>query len=70
MFLGVIFVLISIVLLLGIVPRTNFYKNIKTHLNYLKVKNVVDVFKNEKLVDHFIFSQRITFLTKKSPLIN
>ena len=68
MFLGVILVLISIVLLLGIVPRTNFYKNIKTHLNYLKIKNVVDVFKSEKLVDHFIFSQRITFLTKKAAI--
>lgn len=44
-----------------IIPKTNFYKNIEVHLNYLKVDNVLEVFEDEKLIDHFIFSQRLTF---------
>ena len=45
-----------------ILPRTNFYKNIKTHLDYLKLDNITEVFQDEALIDHFIFSQRLTFL--------
>lgn len=52
--------------LLLVLPKTNFYKNIETHLDYLKVDNITDVFKDPELVDHFIFSQRITFLAGKS----
>ena len=48
-----------------VLPKTNFYKNIKTHLDYLKVDNVVDVFQNKELIDHFIFSQRLTFLENR-----
>jgi len=54
--------------LIVVIPKTNFYKNIDTHLKYLKVKKVTDVFKDEKLIDHFIFSQRLTFLKKKANL--
>lgn len=54
--------------LLLVLPKTNFYKNIKTHLDYLEVDNVADVLKDPVLVDHFIFSQRITFLADKSNL--
>ena len=52
--------------LLLVLPKTNFYKNIETHLNYLEVDNVSEVFKDPELVDHFIFSQRLTFLSNKS----
>ena len=55
-------VVIGVLSITIIIPKTNFYKNIKVHLNYLKVDNVVDVFKDEKLIDHFIFSQRLTFM--------
>ena len=48
-----------------VLPKTNFYKNIKTHLDYLKVDNVVDVFQNKELIDHFIFSQRLSFLENR-----
>ena len=44
------------------VPRTNFYKNIKIHLDFLEVDNAVEVFTNPKVFDHFIFSSRLTFL--------
>ena len=60
--------LIGVFGLILILPNTNFYKNIKTHLDYLKVNNITEVFKDPELVDHFIFSQRITFLSSKSRL--
>ena len=64
-FLGLV---VAIIVLIIVIPKTNFYKNIETHLNYLKVDNITDVFEDEKLVDHFIFSQRLTFLNKKAYL--
>ena len=56
------------VVVIVIAPRTSFYKNIEVHLDYLKVDNIFDIFKDEKLVDHFIFSQRLTFLHNKDRL--
>lgn len=53
---------ISIILVL---PKTNFYKNIETHLNYLKLDSITEVFQEEELVDHFIFSQRLTFMKNR-----
>ena len=53
-------------LLIVIVPKTNFDKNIRTHLKFLHVKDIVNVVKDEKLIDHFIFSQRLTFLNNKA----
>ena len=69
----VISVLLILFLSFGLVlvfPKTNFYKNIRTHLDYLKLDNITDVFKDEKLVDHFIFSSRIKFLKNKSKIYN
>ena len=63
-----IFTLTSIAALtLGciIIPHTSFYKNIETHLNFLEVDNITDVFKDTQLIDHFVFSQRLTFLDNK-----
>ncbi|MBQ3298240.1 MAG: O-antigen ligase family protein [Bacilli bacterium] len=65
---SVIILLIGISALIVIIPKTNFYKNIETHLNYLKLDNVGEVFEDEELVDHFIFSQRLTFLDRKANL--
>lgn len=62
-----IFAILSFSIVL-IIPKTNFYKNIKTHLKFLKVDNIVDVFKDEKLIDHFIFSQRLSFEKKTKKL--
>jgi len=56
--------------LIIIVPKTNFYRNIKTHLDYLEVDHINDIMKDEKLIDHFIFSQRLTFLRNKQKLYN
>ena len=48
-----------------VLPKTNFYKNIETHLNYLKLDSITEVFKEEELIDHFIFSQRLTFMENR-----
>lgn len=60
--ISVFVLLFGIVFLYFILPKTNFYKNIETHLDFLGVDNVIEVFGDEKLIDHFIFSQRLTFL--------
>ncbi|MBQ3307518.1 MAG: O-antigen ligase family protein [Bacilli bacterium] len=62
--IGVIFVGLAALLL--IIPKTNFYKNIRTHLNYLGLEHVTDVFKDTYFIDHFIFSSRLQFLDNKS----
>jgi len=54
-------ILVGLISLIIVIPQTNFYKNIKTHLDFLKVDSIVDVVKDEELIDHFIFSQRLTF---------
>lgn len=64
-FIGVI---IGIASLLIFIPKTNFYKNIEVHLDYLKVDDITEILQDEKLVDHFIFSQRLTFLKNKVKL--
>ncbi len=60
--ISLIALIIFIIGLILILPKTTFYKNIETHLNYLKLDNVTEVFENEHLVDHFIFSSRLSFL--------
>ncbi len=66
--ISILVVLIGLSSLIVILPHTNFYKNIKTHLDFLEVEKITDVFKDEKLVDHFIFSQRLTFLKNRNKL--
>lgn len=66
--ISVIILIIGITGLIIVIPKTNFYKNIETHLDFLEVDDIGDVFEDEKLVDHFIFSQRLTFLNRKAKL--
>ncbi len=49
-----------------IVPSTAFYKNIKTHLEYLEIDSLKEVLTDYKHIDHFIFSERLKFLDDKS----
>ena len=51
-----------------ILTKTNFNKNLEVHLDFLEVDNVYEVFTDYKLIDHFIFSQRLTFLENKHKL--
>ena len=48
------------------IPKTSFYKNIQIHKNYLGITSYFEVFKDYQLLDHFVFSQRLTFLTNTS----
>lgn len=52
------------------IPKTSFYKNIQIHKDYLGIDSYSEVFKDYKLIDHFIFSQRLTFLGNTSNYYN
>ena len=65
---SVVLILVGFASLVLVLPKTNFYKNIEIHLDYLEVDNVFEVFTEYELVDHFIFSQRLTFLENKNDL--
>ncbi|MBQ6323556.1 MAG: O-antigen ligase family protein [Bacilli bacterium] len=68
LFISILIVLICMSSLIIIIPKTNFYKNIETHLDFLELDNIGEVFEDEELIDHFIFSQRLTFFAKKARL--
>lgn len=53
------FIIISVLSLILILPKTSFYKNIEIHLNYLKEQNTSVI--SKEFLDHFVFSQRLTF---------
>lgn len=63
--LSLLVIIVGLLSLVMVIPKTNFYKNIKTHINYLKIKDVDDVIENPIIFDHFIFSERLTFLGNK-----
>lgn len=57
--------LIIIILLIGgvyLLPKTNFYYNIKLHLDFLGINSFKDIF-SFKFIDRFIFSDRLTYLS-------
>lgn len=63
----VVFILcISVFCLL--IPKTSFYKNIKVHLEFLNVDSVTDIITSPKVLDHFIFSQRLSFWKKTNEI--
>lgn len=53
---------IGIILAILLLPKTSFYKNIKIHKEYLGFNHYYEVFTDYHLLDHFVFSQRLTFL--------
>lgn len=57
---------VSIIASIIIIPKTSFYKNIQIHKDFLGFDNYLEVFTNYELLDHFIFSQRLTFLGNTS----
>ncbi len=59
-------IIAAILLLILILPNTNFYKNIETELDYIEVDNPVEVLSSYELIDHAIFGQRLSFLSKRS----
>lgn len=55
--------ILLILLSIYLIPKTNFYQNIKIHLDFLEIKNVEDLL-TIKNIDHFIFSSRLKFLNE------
>lgn len=53
-------IIIIISLSILILPKTSFYKNIVIHINYLEKKDNGKI-STKDFIDHFIFSQRLTF---------
>ncbi|MCI8346499.1 MAG: hypothetical protein HFJ12_00940 [Bacilli bacterium] len=51
----------SISIFIFVIPKTSFYKNIVIHLEFLEVKKASDIIKNPKVLDHFVFSERLSF---------
>lgn len=60
--ISIIIFLTSITLSIIFIPKTTFYKNLEIHKNYLGLNSYLEVFTKYELIDHFIFSQRLTFL--------
>ncbi len=51
-----------------LLPKTNFYQNIKVHLEYLEIEKPSDILKDSKTLDHFIFSERLRFWSATSKI--
>ncbi len=64
--INIVIVFITLVFL----PKTAFYNNIKVHMEYLKINNISEAFSNFELMDHFVFSERLTFLDNRNQLYN
>ena len=53
---------VAIIAAIIVIPKTSFYENIQIHKKFLGFEHYSEIFTDYKLVDHFIFSQRLTFL--------
>lgn len=58
---GLLIVIISMIIFL---PKTSFYKNIKIHLEYLEVDNIINIFTDVELIDHFLLGSRLKLLSQ------
>lgn len=58
--------IVGIISSIIIVPKTPFYKNLEIHREYLGLDSYLEVFTDCELLDHFVFSQRLTFLKNTS----
>lgn len=54
--------IIGIISMIIVLPKTSFYENIQIHKKFLGFDHYYEIFTDYHLVDHFIFSQRLTFL--------
>ncbi|MBP3766045.1 MAG: O-antigen ligase family protein [Bacilli bacterium] len=61
--ISIIATLVVVVSSIIMVPKTSFYKNIEIHKDFLGINHYYEVLTDYHLIDHFIFSQRLTFLS-------
>lgn len=45
-----------------LIPKTNFYKNLEIHKEYLGINNYSEILTSYEYINNFIFSERLTFL--------
>lgn len=57
---GTLIVVVALAVIL--LPKTAFYKNLVIHLEYLGVTSPVQIVTDPHVLDHFIFSSRLSFL--------
>lgn len=55
------YLIILVTLFILLLPKTTFYKNIETHLEFLQIDSVEELTSNIHYIDHFVFSERVTF---------
>jgi len=48
--------------LILVIPFTPIYKNIEIHTKFLGINSFSEIFRDFKTIDHFIFSERLSFL--------
>lgn len=62
--LGILSFLIILLVSSGLflLPKTSIYYNMKLHLEFLEIHSISDAIKNDRFLDHFIFSERLSFL--------
>ena len=58
----IVFILILLIIGILVLPRTNFYQNIRIHLSFLGFNSIKDMF-SLNFVNRFIFSDRLTYLS-------
>ncbi|MBR1416823.1 MAG: O-antigen ligase family protein [Bacilli bacterium] len=63
--IGVLISIGLIIITIIVLPRTNFFYNIKLHLDYLGINSFTDIF-TFNFINRFIFSDRLTFLVMTS----
>lgn len=61
-------IIIGSMLMISVVPKTSFYKNLEIHMDYLGMDSVTEIFTNFHYLDHFVFSERLTLLMNSHDL--
>ena len=64
---GSIILVVLVIIGIVILPKTNFYYNIKLHLDFLGIHNINDIF-SYNFLNRFVFSDRLTFLLNTNML--
>ena len=59
--IGIISAIIILILGIYLLPKTNFYYNIKLHLDFLGINSINDIF-TFNFINRFLFSDRLTYL--------
>lgn len=64
---GSIILVVLVIIGIVILPKTNFYYNIKLHLDFLGIHSINDIF-SYNFLNRFVFSDRLTFLLNTNML--